>query len=153
MLNLLSVNHITFERPVSRHKKRPSRMNLSIQDVRAYPAYIPVKLSIGAVEAETALSCVVVEVETVDGLTGHGFTAITDEEVILSIIRDLVAPNLRGKKRPAARTPLRAALLDADATRPDGLCQPRHLGRRPRALGHSGQGIRSALLEAARRGA
>jgi L-rhamnonate dehydratase len=72
-------------------------MNLAIHDVRAYPAYIPVKLSIGPVEAETALSCVVVEVETADGLTGHGFTAITDEEVILSIVRDLVAPNLRGR--------------------------------------------------------
>ena len=43
-------------------------MNLAIQTVTAYPAYIPVTLSIGPVEVATSLSCAVVEVTTADGV-------------------------------------------------------------------------------------
>ena len=69
-------------------------MNLAIKSVKAIPAYIPVNLAIGPVDVETALSCVVIEITTEDGVVGHGFTAITDEEVIAGIIKELVEPNI-----------------------------------------------------------
>jgi len=69
-------------------------LNLAIQTVTAYPAYIPVTLSIGPVEVATSLSCAVVEVTTADGVVGYGFTAITDEEVIVAIVKELVAPEI-----------------------------------------------------------
>ncbi|SFP92884.1 mandelate racemase/muconate lactonizing enzyme family protein [Tranquillimonas alkanivorans] len=71
-------------------------MNLSIQGIRAYPAYIPTTLPLGSVEAQASLSCVVVEVLTKDGPAGYGFTAITDEEAVAAIVRDLASPNLEG---------------------------------------------------------
>ncbi|MCB8840537.1 mandelate racemase/muconate lactonizing enzyme family protein [Aurantimonas sp. VKM B-3413] len=71
-------------------------MNLNIDAITAYPAYIPVDLTFGPLQSKTALSCAVVEITTADGAVGHGFTAITDEEVIVGIVRDLVAPNLLG---------------------------------------------------------
>tara|TARA_R110002020_G_scaffold15143_43_gene53961 strand:+ start:5611 stop:6771 length:1161 start_codon:yes stop_codon:yes gene_type:complete len=71
-------------------------VNLSIEEVTAYPAYIPVTLPLGTLKAETALSCVVVEIKTADGVVGHGYTAITDEEVVATAVRELVAPNLNG---------------------------------------------------------
>ncbi|WP_118134692.1 mandelate racemase/muconate lactonizing enzyme family protein [Oceanicella sp. SM1341] len=70
---------------------------LEIRAVTAFPAYIPVTLSLGPVEVSTALSCAVVEVQTDQGVTGHGFTAITDEEVVAAIVRELAAPALVGQ--------------------------------------------------------
>jgi len=71
-------------------------VNLTIQEVTAYPAYIPVMLPLGSVKAETALSCVVVEIVTAEGIVGHGYTAITDEEVVTAAIREVVTPALTG---------------------------------------------------------
>ena len=100
-------------------------LNLTIEEVTAYPAYIPVTLSVGGARAETALSCVVVEIRTADGATGHGFTAITDEEVIAGIVRDVVAPNVVSMDALDRERSRRAALLADDAARPDRLCEPR----------------------------
>ncbi|MEW5421096.1 mandelate racemase/muconate lactonizing enzyme family protein [Amorphus sp. 3PC139-8] len=69
---------------------------MTIEEVTAYPAYIPVTLPLGEVRAETALSCVVVEIRTADGVVGHGYTAITDEEVVAAAVREVAAPNLIG---------------------------------------------------------
>ena len=52
-------------------------MNLAIKSVKAIPAYIPVNLAVGPVDVETALSCVVIEITTEDGVVGHGFTAVS----------------------------------------------------------------------------
>lgn len=71
-------------------------MDLSIRDIRAFPAFIPTRLDIGTVRAEASLSCVVIEVMTEEGVVGHGFTAITDEEAIVAITHELAAPNLEG---------------------------------------------------------
>jgi L-alanine-DL-glutamate epimerase-like enolase superfamily enzyme len=49
---------------------------------------------LGQAKAANALSCAVVEIKTDEGITGHGFTAITDEEAIATLVRDLVAPAL-----------------------------------------------------------
>lgn len=67
-----------------------------IARVEAIPAYLPCDLVIGPVSRTTELSGVVIEVETSDGLVGHGFTAITDEEVVAAAINRVVAPNLIG---------------------------------------------------------
>ncbi|PQO23340.1 mandelate racemase [Rhodobacteraceae bacterium WD3A24] len=69
-------------------------MDLSIREITAYPAFVPTSLAIGPVTAEAALSCIVVEVTTEEGITGYGFSAITDEEVVATIIEDLAAPAL-----------------------------------------------------------
>ena len=72
-------------------------MDHAIREVVAHPLNIPVSLSLAGAKAETNLSCVVVEVTTEGGLVGHGFTAITDEEVVASAVNELVAPNLIGR--------------------------------------------------------
>jgi hypothetical protein len=49
--------------------------------VRATPLNVPVRLDAAGIVKETSLSVCLVEVETKDGKTGHGLTAITEEEV------------------------------------------------------------------------
>jgi L-rhamnonate dehydratase len=39
---------------------------------------------------------VVVVVETASGLAGHGFTAITNSPVVVSVVRDVIAPEIAG---------------------------------------------------------
>lgn len=80
----------------SHASKMGTYVNLDIKQITAYPAFIPASLKLGAAEASTALSCVVVEVETADGVTGYGYTAITDEEVVAAIIKEVAAPNVVG---------------------------------------------------------
>jgi L-alanine-DL-glutamate epimerase-like enolase superfamily enzyme len=48
------------------------------------------------VRKRTNLSCVVVRVDTDTGLTGCGFTAITEEEVVACIVNEVAAPALIG---------------------------------------------------------
>jgi len=71
-------------------------MNTTIAKVTAYPLNIPVELSLAGAQAKTGLSCVVVEIETSDGVVGHGFTAITEEEVVAEAINAVAAPALVG---------------------------------------------------------
>lgn len=61
------------------------------------PLYVPCHLEIGSIRKPAKLCGLVVEIETADGLTGHGFTAITDEEIVAAAIKDVVAPNLIGR--------------------------------------------------------
>jgi L-alanine-DL-glutamate epimerase-like enolase superfamily enzyme len=65
-------------------------MNLTISEINA------ATLDIGAARASASLSHCVIEVKTADGVTGYGYTAITDEEVIVSIVENLLAPDLKG---------------------------------------------------------
>lgn len=71
-------------------------MDLTIKDVRAWPAYIPNTMTVGSVSATASISCVVVEVTTAEGIKGHGITSITDEEAVVAILKELVAPNIAG---------------------------------------------------------
>ncbi|MBA8841006.1 mandelate racemase/muconate lactonizing enzyme family protein [Ochrobactrum sp. RH2CCR150] len=68
----------------------------AIARVEAIPVFLPCELKIGAINRSTELSAVVVEIETAEGVIGHGFTAITDEEVVSAAVNSLVAPNLVG---------------------------------------------------------
>ncbi|MFC0218891.1 mandelate racemase/muconate lactonizing enzyme family protein [Pseudochelatococcus lubricantis] len=71
-------------------------MNLTIKDVRVWPAWIPNKMKVGSVSATASISCVVVEVTTEEGVAGHGITSITDEEAVVAVLEGLVAPNIIG---------------------------------------------------------
>jgi L-alanine-DL-glutamate epimerase-like enolase superfamily enzyme len=63
--------------------------------VKATPLNVPVTLDAAGIEKKTSLSVCLVEVQADDGLTGHGFTAITEEEVVAAAINEVVAPNLQ----------------------------------------------------------
>lgn len=71
-------------------------MKIEIEAVRATPVNVPTEMTVGDVKASTNLSCVVVEVETSQGITGHGFTAITEEEIVAAAVNEVAAPNLVG---------------------------------------------------------
>ncbi len=65
--------------------------------VGATPLFVPIRIEVAGVARETALSCCLVEIETASGHVGHGFTAITEEEVIASIVDEVAAPALIGE--------------------------------------------------------
>ena len=65
--------------------------------VKATPLNVPVTLDAAGIEKKTSLSVCLVEVQADDGLTGYGFTAITEEEVVAAAINEVVAPNLLGE--------------------------------------------------------
>jgi L-rhamnonate dehydratase len=44
-----------------------------------------------------------VEVETASGLTGHGFTAITNSPLVVSVIRDVITADITGQDALAPR--------------------------------------------------
>lgn len=69
---------------------------MKITRVVATPLNIPVKVDLAGVRKETALSACLVQIETDRGLVGHGFTAITEEEVIGAIVNEIAAPALIG---------------------------------------------------------
>lgn len=71
-------------------------MQQIICKIDAHAATVPIALTVGPVSLKTDLSCVVVEIETAQGLVGHGFTCITDEEVVAAAITSLATPALVG---------------------------------------------------------
>lgn len=73
------------------------RPGLQIARIVATPLNIPVELEVLGIKRATNLSACICEIETKDGTTGHGFTGITEEEVIASIINEIAAPALIGE--------------------------------------------------------
>lgn len=71
-------------------------MKSTIRQVTATPVNIPLNVEVGPVSAKSNLSGVVVEVTTESGITGHGFTAITEEEIVAAAVNAVAAPNLVG---------------------------------------------------------
>ncbi|MEO7402471.1 MAG: mandelate racemase/muconate lactonizing enzyme family protein, partial [Burkholderiales bacterium] len=67
-----------------------------IAAVEAIPLNVALELGAGKIKKATSLSCCLVKITTDQGLVGHGFTAITEEEVIAAIVRDVAAPALIG---------------------------------------------------------
>ena len=65
--------------------------------VSATPLNVPVTLDAAGIVKKTSLSCCLVAVEADDGRVGHGFTAITEEEVVAAAINQVVAPALKGE--------------------------------------------------------
>jgi L-rhamnonate dehydratase len=69
---------------------------MKITAIRATPLNVPVSVTIDGGSTQTSLSCCLVTIETDAGIVGTGFTAITEEEVIATIVNDIVAPALIG---------------------------------------------------------
>lgn len=69
---------------------------MKINRIVATPLSLPVSVAVSGRKKETNLSICVVDVETDGGLVGTGMTAITEEEVVSSIVNDIVAPNVVG---------------------------------------------------------
>lgn len=69
---------------------------MKIAAVRATPLHLPVTVGAAGKTKTTALSLCLVDVETDDGRTGTGMTAITEEEVIGAIVNDIAAHALVG---------------------------------------------------------
>lgn len=71
-------------------------MKHEIKEVVATAINIPLTIEVGPVSARSNLSGVVVEVTTESGIVGHGFTAITEEEIVAAAVNAVAAPNLVG---------------------------------------------------------
>jgi L-rhamnonate dehydratase len=69
---------------------------MKIASVRATPLNLPVTVGSGTRTKSTFLSLCLVEVELDDGRIGSGITAITEEEVIASIVNDIASHALVG---------------------------------------------------------
>jgi L-rhamnonate dehydratase len=69
---------------------------MKIENIRATPLNVPLQIRLLGIDKDTSLACCVVEVETDTGITGHGLTAITEEDVVAQIVNGVIAPNLIG---------------------------------------------------------
>jgi L-alanine-DL-glutamate epimerase-like enolase superfamily enzyme len=68
-----------------------------ITKVTVTPVNVPCEYVAGSYKRQIRMGGVVAEVETADGLTGHGFTSIINEQLVVAAIRDVIAPYLKGK--------------------------------------------------------
>src|SRR3954451_1005677 len=69
---------------------------MKIIRVTAIPLNVPLHLTLVGVDRRTSLACVHVEVETDSGIVGHGFTSITEEDVIAQIVNGVAGPAILG---------------------------------------------------------
>src|SRR5690606_37935601 len=67
--------------------------SVRVQDT---PLNVPLDFAAGGIHRSTSLSACYVEIETADGMIGHGFTAITEEEVVANIMNTVAGPALIG---------------------------------------------------------
>ncbi len=95
---------------------------MRIARCQAIPLNLEMTLAAGSESRRTHLSCVVVRLDTDEGLVGCGFTAITEEEVVAAAINEIAAPALVGMDPVRARADLGATLLAAGAAGPERLC-------------------------------
>ena len=70
---------------------------MKITRVVATPLSVPVTLDAAGLEKKTSLSACLVQVDTDQGLAGHGFTAITEEEVVAAAVNEVAAHALLGE--------------------------------------------------------
>jgi L-alanine-DL-glutamate epimerase-like enolase superfamily enzyme len=68
-----------------------------IARVTAYAISAPVMVEAGDYRRETRMGGTLVEVETADGLTGHGFTSISNAEIIAAAVNLVAGPSLIGE--------------------------------------------------------
>src|SRR5688572_6318128 len=69
---------------------------MKISRVTATPLNVPLHITLLGLDKKTSLACCHVEVETDSGIIGHGFTSITEEDVIAQIVNGVIAPNIVG---------------------------------------------------------
>src|SRR5690606_36777391 len=70
--------------------------DMNIKSVEAFPLNLEVVAEASGISKTTNLSCVVVRIETENGLVGCGFTAITEEEIVAAAINDVAAHHIVG---------------------------------------------------------
>lgn len=75
----------------------PGQRDNRIARVAATAVTVPCDYQAGSFKRSVRMAGAVVEVETSDGLTGHGFSSITNDEVVVSAVRDVAAAALKGK--------------------------------------------------------
>lgn len=64
---------------------------MKITRVSATPLNVPITVAAGGMDKRTNLSVCLAEVETDSGLVGHGFTGITEEEIVAAAINEVAA--------------------------------------------------------------
>jgi len=70
---------------------------MKIAKVTATPIHVPIKVTLVGAERQAAMGACLVEVETDNGLVGHGFTSITEEDVIARAIEAVAGPAIIGE--------------------------------------------------------
>ncbi len=70
---------------------------MKITKVKATPIHVPIEVKVLGLNKKTSLSLCLVEIETDSGHTGCGMTAITEEEVIATVVNQVAAPSLLGE--------------------------------------------------------
>jgi len=70
---------------------------VKITNIEAVPLNVPAHVTVLGLDKWSGLSMCLVKIETDEGHTGWGFTAITEEEVIATIIDGIIAPALIGE--------------------------------------------------------
>lgn len=71
--------------------------DMAITQVSAIPLNIEVAMPVPGGEKRSTLSCVLARIDTACGLSGCGFTAITEEEVVAAAIEHVAADALQGE--------------------------------------------------------
>src|SRR3954451_1729064 len=69
---------------------------MKIARVSATPLNVPLHVTLVGADRHTSLACVHVEIETDTGILGHGFTSITEEDVIAQIVNGVAGPAILG---------------------------------------------------------
>ena len=69
---------------------------MKIARIEASALSVPVTIDVVGLDRQVALSIGFVEIETEDGIVGHGITGITEEEVVAEAINAVAAPALIG---------------------------------------------------------
>jgi L-rhamnonate dehydratase len=72
------------------------KKRMKIARVTATPLNVPLHITLLGLDKKTSLACCHVEVETDSGIIGHGFTSITEEDVIAQIVNGVIGPNMVG---------------------------------------------------------
>jgi L-alanine-DL-glutamate epimerase-like enolase superfamily enzyme len=69
---------------------------MKIARIHAQPLLVPSEVKFAGFRTSHSMSICLVQVETEEGITGHGITAITDARVAAAAINDVLAPALKG---------------------------------------------------------
>jgi L-rhamnonate dehydratase len=69
---------------------------MKIARVTAIALHVPLHVKLVGLDLKTSLACCHVEVESDDGLIGHGLTSITEENVIAEIVNSVAGPAIMG---------------------------------------------------------
>lgn len=69
---------------------------MKIAKITATPIHVPIAVKLVGAERQAAMAACLVAIETDTGIVGHGFTSITDEDVIASAIDKVAGPAIIG---------------------------------------------------------